>query len=385
MEFLVSAALATGDLRSIEPWLDIENPIFEGAPPLGVFLLPEDIPRYAKSDFSKVMALLDVPVSNGQTLEDFCAAAMAARLKLLIDDAASARAAAAALRQDFMQLQENFLAVEGFLNGALAPKFTLARQWEFSGQTLDLAGGQTVKQALPVSNAALVAIDLWMVSGQAQVSLLRPDGSEYVSPIKISGAGWQRAQFPAISGCADGISLHVTAIKDCVLGISHPSPLPEFGDKPLALRIWKGLSGVRLPEVLTSGGAGRRGVLMPADLPKWFSLGSGSGKYLETENILMIHTDYYGAANLALRGVELGENSTAFIQNCGPETLEVMLCRVAKDAVEPAKYCASVFLSSQAYMQVEIASGGVDAVDLIVKIKGQTSLDCLAIRGFEIG
>ncbi len=385
MKFLVSAALAKDDLHSIEPWLDIENPVFEGEPPLGVFLLAEDMARYAKSEFSKVMDVLNVPVSSGQTLEDFCAAAMAARIELLIDDAGRSRAAAAALRKDFMQLQDSFLAVEGFLHGALAPKFTLARQWEFSGQTIDLGAGQSVTQALPVSSAALVAVDLWMVSGAAQVTLLRPDGSAYIAPVNISGAGWQRLQFPAISGSADDVSLRVEAVGGCIIGISNPSPLPEFGEKPLALRLWKGLSGVRLPEIQVSGGGEKRGFVMPADLPKPEILSSGSAKYLKTKNILMVHTDYYGAANLALRGAGLGVNCTAFIQNCGPETLEISFCLVAAGAVKPAKYCASVFLASEAYMQCEIHPDGPDAVDLLVKVKGQTSLDCLSIRGFEIG
>jgi len=385
MKFLVSAALAAGDQHSIEPWLDVKNPVFEGDTPLGVFLLPDDVARYAKSDIAKVMDLLNVPVSNGQTLEAFRAAAVAARIELLIDDANSARAAAAALRKDFMQLQENFLMVEGFLNGALAPKFTLARQWDFSGNTVELKAGETLDQMLPISSAALVAVDIWMVSGQALVSLLRPDQSEFLAPIKVSGIGWQRVQFSALSGNTDGVSLVVEAAEDCVLGISYPSPLPEFGDTPLALRLWKGLSGVRLPNLPVSAGIDQRGFIMPANLPTALVLDSGSTKYLETGNILMIHTDYYGAANLALRDVGLGEKCSAYLQNCGPETLEVMLCQVSAGAVAPAKHCPSVFLAPEAYMQCDVPFDGPDAVDLIVKIKGRTSLDCLSIRGFEIG
>ncbi len=387
MKFLVSAALAgtAPDLHSIEQWLDAKNPVFEGETPLGVFLLPDDVARYSKSDFANVMRLMNVPVSGGETLENFRAAAVAARLDQLMDDAGKARAAAAALRKDFMQLQESFLAVEHFLNGALAPKFTLARQWDFSDETAEIAAGQRLTQALPVSSAALVAVDIWMVSGSALVSLLRPDQSQYVAPIKISGTGWQRAQFPAISGHADGISLVVEAAENCIIGVAHPSPLPEFGSKPLALRLWKGLLGVRLPEILVTALPGKRGFIMPADLPKPEVLESGSSKYLENENILMIHTDYYGAAKLALRDMDFGLGCSAYIQNCGPETLEIMLCQVGAGAMAPAKHCPSVFLASEAYMQCDVRSDGAEGVDLIVKIKGQTSLDCLSIRGFEIG
>ncbi len=382
MRFLVSAEFADDARQNIEPWLDVSNPVWEGATPLGVYLSAVDKPRYERSDLAKLMALMQVPVSSDETLDIFCAAAMAARIGQLIDEAAGERAAAAALRKDFMQLQENFLAVEGFLNGALAPRFVLARQWDFSGNTIELSGGKTVMQAVPISGQALVAVDLWMVSGAVKISVLGLDGAEIIAPVLLTGSGWQRAQFAAIPGNT-GVSLLIEAVEECEIGIALPSALPEFGEKPLALRLWKGLSGIALPEVVTS--AATSGFVMPADFPKAESLGVGGAKYLEKSNILMVHTDYYGAAELVMRDVNLGSKCTAHIQNCGPDTLEVSLVQVASGAAEPRKYCVSAFLAPEAYMQAEVVSDGADSVDLWIKIKGQTSLDCLSLRGFDIG
>jgi len=385
MVFLVSAefAGAATELQNIEPWLKMDRPVWENGPPLGIYLNDKDKARYAASAFSKVIAVLDVPVSDGQSLTDFCAAAMAARIDQLVGSAADERAVAAALRQDYMQLQENFLAVEAFLNGALAPKFTLARQWDFANETQQLEKGEILTQALPVSSAALVAVDLWLVSGAAQVSLLRANGSHYVEAATISGSGWQRVQFAAIGSTPDGVSLKIEALEGCEIGLSHPSALPKFGDRPLAIRLWKGLAGVRLPEVAIV--AKPRSFVMPADLPPAESLGSGTAKYLETTNTLMIHTDYYGKAKLVFRGIDLALPATAHIQNCGPETLQVLICLVGRGEKAPARFQTSVFLAPEAYMQCEIVSDAPENTDLIVEIKGQTSLDCLSLRGIEIG
>ena len=386
MKILVSAERAgqAPDLQDITPWLSQKNPVWEGEPPLGVFLSDGDRKAYETSDFAGLMALLDVPLALDENLTDFRAAAMAARVSSLKDTAYKERAAAAALRKDYMELQQNFVAVEGFLHGAMAPKFTLARQWDFADQTLNLAAGEKLEQPLPVSSEALVAVDIWMNFGQVQVSLFGPDGGQFVAPINLNDTGWQRAQFPAIAGPTNDISICIEAVSNAELGVSNPSALPEYGDTPLALRLWKGLVGVRLPDVTVLAGP-RRSFVMPAELPAPEATVTGSAKYLETANILMIHTDYYGAAKVIFRGAALTGKCSAHIQNCGPETLELTICQVQCGQTSSARYLPSVFLAPEAYMRCDVLSDGSDAVDLIVKIKGQTSLDCLSIRGFEIG
>ncbi len=383
MKFLVSAEFTGRERHTIEPWLEVENPVWEDAAPLGVFLNAADMARYDGSDFAALMALLQVPVSNGETLDDFCAAAMAARLGQLRAEAAEERAAAAALRQDYRVLQDNFLAVEGFLNGALTPKFTLARHWDFADDTVACQSGEKIDQALPVSSAALVAVDLWLESGMVQVCLLTADGALATDPVTLTGTGWQRAQFAAIAGSADQISLQVVALEDSILGLSHASPWPEYGKNPMALRLWKGLTGVEIPDVSLQTKS--RQFIMPADFPTAEPLGAGSAKLLEIDNVLVIHTDYFGAANLALRNIGIQTPISAHIQNCGPDTLEVSITHVPAGATAATLYCPSVFLSPEAYMQCEIIPDNApDLSDLIIKIKGQTSLDRLCLRGLEI-
>jgi len=143
---------------------------------------------------------------------------------------------------------------------------------------------------------------------------------------------------------------------------------------------------VRLPTLATDVSGAQLGeYIMPDQLPAAESLGQGSAKYLENSNTIMIHTDYYGGANLAFRDLGFKPPVRAHIQNCGPETLEVQISQVGAGQNEPAKHCLSVFLAPEAYMQCDVVQDQPDASDLIIKVKGQTSLDCLSLRGFEIG
>ncbi|MBL4806976.1 MAG: hypothetical protein JKY31_06760 [Rhodobacteraceae bacterium] len=390
-EFLNNPVPDVLRLENITPWLSVENPIWEGAPPLGVFLSGSDAAVFKKSDFKRVMALMSVPLGS-RNLLDFAIDSLSQQVASVTFDATQERSAAAALRRDYMRLQSSFLAVEGFLNGTMAPKFTLAREWGFAEKSLALMAGDIVHQALPVSSAALLAVDLWSASGGAvKISVKRPDGANYLDPIDLSftESGWQRAQFPMpISGNANDVSLEVEALSGVRLGLSYPSALQEFNVKnhasPLALRLWKGLAGVKAPAVhVRPSDTVSRAFILPADIPKAEFLGNGSAKYLETQNIIAIHTDYYGVANLVFRGMDVSavKNLTAYVQNAGPETLEITLVLVATGAAESAKMPTSIYLAPETYAQCEIQVDSDQATDLIVKIKGKTSLDMLTLRG----
>ena len=304
-----------GDLALAE--LEVMALVHTGTAP------PTEVTRWLDSIRTGVIALPDDPQgADLLALAGRLGALLNARLGAARRLAAEARTMLAHLRRDQAELQDTFLATEQFLYDLGGPKLSLCLDTPRAGggDGADLitlgtdpsAGGARrrtkgikigtplidVCQHLACSISGLAAIDIFLakVSGSGRIEAQIHDLSGVLvartqMPLPpATHPGWHRLRFDtAIAGFAreGGVTLRLVpdrprtlVMAQLALGTAHPlvhlrahgpagpaaAPLSEA---PLALRVWRGLPGIRLPAPVHEGtGAPRSRLLGPHEVPQ---------------------------------------------------------------------------------------------------------------------
>ncbi len=353
-------------------WLAAENILWEGPLPLCAVVSAADQAAFADSALARFLAGAGVPVVENVT------EALATALSRAQAQAAVLRAEQAALRQDFMQLQQSFAATEDFLNAAFAPTFTCARAWE-------LAEGEVrgvVEQRLPVGSIGLVAVDIRaMGAGHGTLRFSRLTGPDFGTPITLEakGEGWVRAMLPrALNGLAEDVVIRVEA--DFALGLSLPIPLDYMhatgANAPLALRVWKGLPGCRIPEMEPRG---TRYVLPASSLPEPEVQG-GTAKLMPGRDAYSLHPGHDGKMDFVFRGIEVPTpaNVAAYTQNFGPEPVTLSLASTAEEVARRN------MLPPESHVQIDMFVTEAGKVDLHFKLRAASPLVSVFLRGVEV-
>lgn len=355
------------------PWLKKSEILWEGALPLCAIVSAQDRAAFAASPLAGFLADNSVPVVSNP------AEALARSLQTERHESATLRAQSAALRRDYMRLQQSFAETEDFLNAAFAPTFTCARAWEpveaacITGKT---------EQRLPTGSIGLVAVDVWaMGAGKGHVSFGRltgPDFGDSIS-IKATAEGWVRAMLPLpLSGLAEDVVIRVKA--DFKLGLSQPVPLGYMhasGAKaPLALRVWKGLPGCRIPEMRPRG---ERFVVPASALPAP-EVSGGTAKLMRGRDAYSLHPGHDGKMDFVFRGIEVpsAANIAAYTQNFGPEPVTLAL------AASDGEVARRNMLPPDSHVQCDLFVTGAGAVDLHFKLRAASPLVSVFLRGVEI-
>lgn len=272
-------------------------------------------------------------------------------MRLLMDQVAlsyrhigEARAVAAQLRSESIGINTRLREIEALLYSLGSPQFSRALSWQPMGALLELAPGQSVRQALPISAVSLSAIDLWfpqvvmpeieafavaVEDGGGQVYPMQP-----VSPDMGLETGWMRfslAEPIAGVGRDCALTLKWSGKGSISLGLSQPVPDPRFRatigagsgaaagpDETLALCAWQSLGGVRLPASAPVFANGRAGSIREADFvapaalpaPELFAKPVMAADHVSTafwgkENAILVHPSRSGPVCAIIRGVEL--------------------------------------------------------------------------------
>jgi len=354
------------------PWLARADILWEGPLPLCVMVSAADKAAFAGSALARFLAGAGVPV-----VEDVQAALVAA-LSAERAVAAKLRAEQAALRQDFMQLQQSFAETEDFLNAAFAPAFTCARAWEPAES--EVSG--PIEQRLPVGSIGLVAVDIWaMGAGKGTLHFGRLTGPDFGAAIALEakGKGWVRAVLPtALNGLAEDVVIRVEA--DFALGLGLPIPLDYMqatgASAPLALRVWKGLPGCRISEMEPRGA---RYVLPASALPEP-EVHGGTAKLMPGRDAYSLHPGHDGKMDFVFRGIEVPTpaNVAAYTQNFGPEPVTLSL---ADNAEEVAR---RNMLPPESHVQIDMFVTEAGKVDLHFKLRAASPLVSVFLRGVEV-
>ncbi len=360
------------EVIALAPWLGADEIVWEGALPLCALVSDADMPAFEKSALARFLRGAGVPVSD--RLETVLGAAVLAEKQA----AAALRAEQAALRQDYMRLQQSFAETEDFLNAAFAPTFTCARAWEPAGGEVSGA----VEQRLPTGSIGLVAVDIWAKGkGQGRLCFGRLTGPDFGEEIALEsgGEGWVRAMLPKpLAGLAEDVVIRVEA--DFALGLSLPIPLEYMhatgADAPLAMRIWKGLPGCRIPDMEPRG---TRYVLPASSLPAPEVQG-GTARLMSGRDAWSLHPGHDGKMDFVFRGIEVpsAANIAAYTQNFGPEPVTLSL---ADNAEEVAR---RNMLPPESHVQIDMFVTAAGTVDLHFKLRAASPLVSVFLRGVEI-
>ncbi len=353
-------------------WLAAENILWEGPLPLCAVVSAADEAVFAASALARFLVGAGVPVVDNVT------EALAAALSSAHAQAAVLRAEQAALRQDFMQLQQSFAATEDFLNASFAPTFICARAWE-------LADGEvrgTVEQRLPVGSIGLVAVDIWATgAGTGTLHFTRLTGPDFGEPIALAakGEGWVRAMLPtALAGLAEDVVIRVEA--DFALGLSLPIPLDYMhatgASAPLALRVWKGLPGCRIPEMEPRGTR----YVMPASALPEPEVHGGTAKLMPGRDAYALHPGHDGKMDFVFRDIEVPTpaNVAAYTQNFGPEPVTLSLAGTAEEVARRN------MLPPESHVQIDMFVTEAGKVDLHFKLRAASPLVSVFLRGVEV-
>ncbi len=386
IQVLASADIAPGGVPEnvqivpLAPWLARAEIVWSGPLPLCVFLGEGDRAGFEGSALAAFLHMSAVPVVYGAGAgmgAEICQHLMRA-MEGQKQAAATLRAEQAALRQDFMRLQQSFAATEDFLNAAFAPTFTCARAWEFAEG--ELRG--TVAQRLPVGSIGLVAVDIWaMGAGRGTLRFARLTGPDFgeAIPLASKGEGWVRAMLPKpLAGLAEDVVIRVEA--DFALGLSLPVPLDYMhatgASAPLALRAWKGLPGCRIPEMEPRG---PRYVLPASSLPEPEVQG-GTAKLMSGRDAWSLHPGHDGKMDFVFRGIEVPTpaNVAAYTQNFGPEPVTLSL---ADNAEEVAR---RNMLPPESHVQIDMFVTDPGKVDMHFKLRAASPLVSVFLRGVEV-
>lgn len=316
-------------------------PLSPGQRPLAVVLkhpasrktaqLPEclhGIPRFIFDAENKENLLLDI---IGLLLD---------KMKTSEEDAGCARLSAATLRSENQALEENLKSVENFLYTMGNPRFMRALSWDPVGAMIDLRPGAMLSQRLPTGAASIAAIDLWVPAAlqqdirQLECRILCASGESIalMPAPALAGveAGWLRFALAApLRGPEQDCALQLSwrGEAPCVLGLGHAVPDPGFAaraegevaqDHVLALRVWKSLPGVPLPEVAPIGAgkapdaAADANFIAPSDLPRPEMFSAPplakdhiSAAFWENEDAILVHPSRHGPVCAVIRDVEL--------------------------------------------------------------------------------
>jgi len=357
---------------ALAPWLKAKTIIWEGALPLCAVITRADRAAFDGSPLARFLASAGVDVV--ETVETALAAALLAEKEA----AAELRAEAAAMRRDYMRLQQSFAETEDFLNAAFAPTFTCARAWE----PAEGAVSGAVVQRLPVGSIGLVAVDIWAKGGgNGTLSFGRLTGADFGEPIALEakGEGWVRAMLPVpLSGLAEDAIIRVEA--DFALGLSQAIPLDYMhatgANAPLALRVWKGLPGCRIPEMEPRGA---RFVLPASKLPEPEVQG-GTARLMSGRDAYSLHPGHDGKMDFVLRGIEVprAANIAAYTQNFGPEPVTLSLGATAGEVAR------RTMLPPQSHVQCDLFVAEAGKVDLHFKLRAASPLVSVFLRGIEI-
>ena len=366
------AAIEGVEVIPLTPWLGADDILWEGALPICALVSPADAAAFEGSAISAFLA------ANGIDVVESLAEALSAALMAEKQAAAALRAESAALRQDFMRLQQSFAETEDFLNAAFAPVFTCARAWEYA----EGAVAGHVVQRLPVGSIGLVAVDIWaMGAGAGTLCFGRLTGPDFGDKIAVEakGEGWVRAMLPApLAGLAEDVVIRVEA--DFEVGLGLPIPLSYMhatgASAPLALRVWKGLPGCRIPEMEPRGA---RHVLPASMLPEPEVQG-GTAKLMSGRDAYSLHPGHDGKMDFVFRGIEVAgaANIAAYTQNFGPEHVTLSL------AATEGEVARRNMLPPESHVQCDLFVAEAGKVDLHFKLRAASPLVSVFLRGVEI-
>lgn len=383
-ESLLGTPLGLGvEAQSIGNWLQNAAPVWQGVLPLAVLLDSNDFDTFQTSPFRQLLKAQAIKVANVKDtddLRDIAQLTALQHLKNAQDNRHEAQQELAELRKDYMQLQQNFSAIEGYLLHNFAPQFTCARDWQPAEGSAIPSG--RYRQRLPIGSTGFVAVDIWaMGAGKARLRILREVGEDFAPEINLEtqGAGWVRAALPQTLGdLAEDIWIEVET--EFGLGLSQPTVLSEMcasgANAPLALRAWRGLPEVRLPNME----AGKARFILPASaMPEPELLGGGSIKRLREREAFALHPSHNGHLDVVFRDVRvpMDANLAAYAQNFGPETVTLSLGVL--DGPPPRQS----FLSGESHGQFDLDVPQSDSVDLIVRLRAPTGLASVFLRGIE--
>ncbi len=198
-------------------------------------------------------------------------------------DAAESRRAAAILRQDLDRQHQAFHALEEAIQDFGMPQFTLALDLPLTVECMVFCGENCspealkvlvdavghLHQRLPVSARRISAIEFHIerladvhLDSHLELSIRDLRGNILTTPVSIClsdlTTGWNRINLPEAIDCTDRDAiLYLLFIGSGALALSltHSIPIERFhpsrqdatpiGDSPLALKVWRGLIGVR--------------------------------------------------------------------------------------------------------------------------------------------
>lgn len=365
-------------------WLEKPDILWEGVLPLCALVSVADMPAFRQSALAGFLAQTQVVViaveeaTSAETLANMVFSQVLLALDAQKTLAHELRSEAAQLRQDYMKLQQTFNVTEDFLYNAFAPSFTCARHWETTGETV---AGKT-RQRLPIGSPGLVAVDIWAGGpGRATLRLMREIGADFAPVVELSASeeGWIRALLPRpLEGLAEDVMIEVEA--EFSLGLSLPTPLSKLhasgAEAPLALRIWRGLPGVRLPN-MQAGPA--RHIIPVSNLPEP-EVSGGTYKPLKGRDAVALHPGHDGKMAMVIRGLDVPApaNIAAYMQNFGPETVRLSL------AVSDDARVREVFLPPESHVQVDVDVASAGVVDLHFKLRAPSPVVSVYLRGIEI-
>lgn len=166
-----------------------------------------------------------------------------------------ARAVAAQMRLESMDLATRLREIEALLHGLGSPQFSKALSWQPGGSLLTLTPGQSVGQVLPMSAVSLTAIDLWFpqvvmpVIDDLAVTIEDAAGQVYplqpVNPDMGLETGWLRfglaEPIPGV-GRDCRVTLTWSGEGSISLGLSQAVPDPRFRATPSAAELLTELS-----------------------------------------------------------------------------------------------------------------------------------------------
>ena len=384
------------EILHLEDWISQDPVLWVGNHPLCALVAESDMQKYARTalaDHFRQMHVTVVEVEDEASEDALVQLVLTQVLAAMKDSRAaenSLRSESAALRADYMQLQQSFVATEDFLYNAFAPSFVCAREWqpfiEQEKPVLDLGDGSVI-QRLPVGSKGLVAVDVWMTgAGMASLTLCRQNGASFGSEfeLKAEKSGWVRAQLEApLEGLEEDVWISVRGI--AVLALAQPGCLqPLFARQenvastsPLAMRVWKGLPGVRVPE--TKPGP-QRHIIPASDLPDPQVQGGGRVKRLRGRDAFALLPAHNGRLDLVFKAVPISAaaNVAIFAQNFGPETARLSISLSEESNARP------IYLQAECHGQCDLDIPSPGPVDIYVKLQAPSPVASVFIRGLEI-
>jgi len=387
---LASASLPTDDLPdsvrviAMDAWISQEKIVWVGALPVCALIESRAGSAFAASALAAFLAQERVPVISLESPSSSqVGRAVFEQALIAVNEnraaAAALRVESGELRRDFMQLQQSFAITEDFLNTVFAPQFTCVRAWEFAGETLR-AG--RCRQRLPIGSPGLVAVDIWVMgAGRVRLRFVRETGADYGPEFEMNstGEGWLRAMLPVpLSGLAEDVTVEIES--DVALGLSLPTPVSYLdassAHAPLALRVWKGLPGVRLPEMQPA----KQRFIIPASAMPEPEVSGGVAKRLRGRDAFSFHPGHDGKMDFSFKGIEVpsAANIAVYTQNFGPETVTLSL------AATKGEIARAVHLPPESHVQCDLTFAEAGKVDMYFELRARSPVVSMFIRGIEI-